>query len=46
MSARYYTIAKRNYDSGQWNRAMIEHLLELGRITSEEFNDIVGEPDE
>lgn len=46
MSKRYYDIAKRNYDSGMWNRAMVEHLLELGRLTQEEFNDIVGDGDE
>lgn len=46
MSQRYYLIAKRNYDNGLWNRAMIEHLLELGRLTQAEFDDIVGEPSE
>lgn len=42
MSQRYYIIAKRNYDSGFWNRAMLENLLALGRLTREEFDDIVG----
>lgn len=42
MSAKYYAIAKRNYDSGLWNRAMIDHLLEIHRLTQEEHDDIVG----
>lgn len=42
MSQKYYIIAKRNYDNGLWNRAMIEHLLEIGRLTQAEFDDIVG----
>lgn len=44
MSA-YYKIAKKNYDSGFWNRAMIDHLLEIGRLTQEEYDDIVGTDD-
>ena len=43
MSQRYYAIAKRNYDAGLWNRAMLENLLELGRLTQAEFDDIVGD---
>lgn len=41
MSA-YYKIAKKNYDAGLWNRAMIDHLLEIGKLTQEEYDDIVG----
>ena len=43
MSQKFYVIAKRNYDAGLWNRAMLENLLELGRLTQDEFNDIVGD---
>lgn len=43
MSQKYYVIAKRNYDNGLWNRAMIDNLLDLGRLTQEEHDDIVGE---
>lgn len=43
MSQRYYLIAKRNYDAGLWNRAMLENLLALGRLTQTEFDDIVGD---
>ena len=42
MSYKFYVIAKRNYESGQWNKAMVDHLLELGRLTQEEHDDIVG----
>lgn len=41
--SRYFKIAKANYDKGLWNRAMLEHLVELGRLTQEEFEEIVGE---
>lgn len=43
MSQTYFNIAKRNYEKGLWNRAMIEHLLEIGRLTQAEFEAIVGE---
>jgi len=46
MSQRYYLIAKRNYDAGLWNRAMLENLLNLGRLTQAEFDDIVGNENE
>lgn len=42
MSQQYYKIAKRNYDNGMWNLAMIQNLLSLGRLTQEEYDDIVG----
>ena len=43
MSQKFYVIAKRNYDAGLWNKAMLENLLELGRLTQAEFDDIVGD---
>ena len=43
MSQTVYRIAKRNYDAGLWNRAMLENLLNLGRLTQAEFDDIVGD---
>ena len=46
MSQRYYLIAKKNYDAGLWNRAMLENLLNLGRLTQAEFDDIVGNENE
>ena len=43
MSQTVYKIAKRNYEAGLWNRAMLENLLNLGRLTQAEFDDIVGD---
>lgn len=43
MSQTVYKIAKHNYDAGLWNRSMLENLLNLGRLTQDEFDDIVGE---
>lgn len=43
MSQQYYKIAKRNYENGMWNRAMVDHLHDLGRLTDEEYADIVGD---
>lgn len=43
MSQTVYKIAKRNYETGLWNRAMLENLLNLGRLTQDEFDDIVGD---
>lgn len=43
MSKRYYEMAKKYYDEGMWNRAQIDRLYELGRLTEEEYLDIIGE---
>ena len=43
MSQQYYKIAKRNYENSMWNRAMIDHLHDLGRLTDDEYADIVGD---
>lgn len=40
--SRYFQIAKKNYDAGLWNLAMLEHLVDLGRLTEEEVREIVG----
>ena len=40
--ASVYKLAKKNYPH-LWNRAMIDHLLEIGRLTQEEYDDIIGE---
>ncbi|MBO6269104.1 MAG: XkdX family protein [Clostridium sp.] len=42
MSSVFYEMAKKNYMKGLWNRAMIDHLLKIGRLTQEEHDDIVG----
>lgn len=36
-----YKMAKKYYPDS-WNREMIDHLLELGRLTQEEYDDIIG----
>ena len=43
MSRSVYEMAKKYYDSGKWNKAQIDHLYELGRLTEEEHRDIIGE---
>ena len=43
MSQTVYKIAKRNYDAGLWNRSMLEKLGNLGRLTQDEYDDIVGD---
>ena len=43
MSAAVYKMAKKYYDEGLWNRAQIDHLLEIGRLTQAEYDDIIGE---
>lgn len=40
MSKRYYDLAKKNYPT-YWNRAMIDNLHDLGRLTDEEYKDII-----
>ncbi len=45
MSKRFYDMAKENYPD-RWNRAMIDNLHDLGRLTDEEYQDIIGEDKE
>ena len=37
-----YKMAKKYYPD-KWNRAMIVHLYETGKLTEEEYRDIIGE---
>lgn len=39
--SRWYKMAKEYYPD-KWNRAMIDRLLAEGKITQEEYDDIVG----
>lgn len=41
MSKRYYDLAKKNYPT-YWNRAMIDNLHDLGRLTDDEYEDIIS----
>ena len=43
MSKAIHDMAKKYYEDGKWNRAQIDHLYELGRLTEEEYRDIVGD---
>lgn len=43
MSAAVYKMAKKYYEEGLWNRAQIDHLYEIGRLTEAEYHDIIGE---
>lgn len=43
MSRSVYEMAKKYYDSGKWNKAQIDHLYEIGRLTEEEYRGIIGE---
>lgn len=42
---KIYEMAKANYPEN-WNRAMIDHLHEKGRLTDEEYADIIREDTE
>lgn len=40
-----YKMAKKYYPD-KWNRAMIDHLHEEGKLTDAEYRDIIGETEE
>ena len=42
MSAAVYKMAKKYYEEGKWNRAQIDHLYEIGKLTEAEYRDIIG----
>lgn len=43
MSKTFYDMAKRYYEEGRWNKDMIDSLYAKGRLTEEEYNNIIGE---
>ena len=45
MSKAVYDMAKKYYPD-KWKRAQIDHLYEIGRLTQEEYEDIIGGSDE
>lgn len=45
MSKIFYDLAKKNYPAF-WNRSMVDHLYQIGRLTEEEYKDIIGEDEE
>ena len=40
-----YVMAKKYYPD-KWDKRYIDHLLALGRLTQEEYEDIIGGSDE
>ena len=42
MSKVFYDLAKKNYPTF-WNRAMIDNLYALGRLSEEEYREIIRE---
>lgn len=45
MSKVFYNLAKKNYPD-LWNREMVDNLHNLGRLTDEEYADVVGETED
>lgn len=45
MSKKIYEQAKKNYPEF-WNREMIDHLHDRGRLTDEEYQDILSQDSE
>ena len=41
--SKYAEIAKKNYIDGNWSIEMLRNLVDKGRITSEEFNEITDQ---
>lgn len=42
--SKYFAMAKKYYEDGRWNKAQIAHLVEIERLTAEEYEEITGEP--
>jgi hypothetical protein len=36
-------MAKKNYERGLWTIEMLDRLVEIGKLTSEDFTEITGE---
>lgn len=41
-----YDIAKKNYDRGMWTASMLEKLVERGKLTQAEYEDIIRTAEE
>lgn len=41
MSTKTYEFAKKYYPT-RWNREMIDNLRDIGRLTDEEYWDVIG----
>ena len=42
LSKKIYDMAKKNYPT-LWNREMIDHLHDIGRLTDAEYADVIGD---
>lgn len=40
--SRIFKIAKKNYDKGLWTEADLQKLVDAGKLTQEEYDEIVG----
>lgn len=41
--SKAYTLAKRYYEAGLWKKDALKNLVKLGKLTAEEYEEIVGE---
>ena len=41
--SRIYKMAKKYYEKGLWTAADLQRLVEEGKLTQEEYDEIVGE---
>ena len=39
-----FEIIKRNYEKGLWTKQMVKIAVKKGVITSEQYEEIIGEP--
>ena len=42
MTLNAYSVARRNYVDGFWTKAMLDQLVDKGRLTPEEAEEIVS----
>lgn len=40
--SKWYEMAKRNYDSRRWSEEMLRNVMSKGRITQDEYDEIVS----
>ena len=46
MAISTFELAKKNYNRGLWTADMLEKLVDRGKLTQEQYNEIVGEQEE
>lgn len=40
--SKWYEMAKRNFDAGRWSEEMLRNVMQKGRITQDEYDEIVS----